>query len=75
MKDYVDLYFILQRFTLNDLLSLCAEKLPRPERALIPKAIVFFDDLDEEPPLYMKGRSIPFKEGNECLRARAARAY
>lgn len=75
MKDYVDLYFILQRFTLNELLSLCAEKPPQLDRALILKAIVFFDDLDEEPIRYMKGRSIPFKEVKEYLRAQAASAY
>lgn len=62
MKDYVDLYFILSKITLQELLALCAVKLPQLDRALIMKALVYFDDIDSDPILYMKDHAVPFDE-------------
>ncbi len=75
MKDYVDLYYILRRHPLNELLALCAVKLPQLDRALILKALVYFDDLDDEPIRYVKGNAISFDEVKTLLRAQAAKAY
>ncbi|MBK8338909.1 MAG: nucleotidyl transferase AbiEii/AbiGii toxin family protein [Flavobacteriales bacterium] len=75
MKDYIDLYFILQRFTLNELLALCAVKLPQLDRALILKALVYFEDLDQEPIRYVKEHELPFDEVKKFLRAKASKAY
>jgi len=75
MKDYVDLYFVLQRIPLHELLALCALKLPKLDRALILKALVYFDDLDHEPILYMKERSVPFAEVKKFLRMQARKGY
>lgn len=75
MKDYVDLYFILKRISLQELLVLCAVKLPQLDRALIMKALVFFDDLDDDPILYMKGHAIPFDDIKKFLRAQSRKAY
>lgn len=75
MKDYVDLYFILQRIPLKELLVLCAVKLPQLDRALILKAMVYFDDLDVEPILYMKEHEISFDEVKKYLTAQARRGY
>lgn len=52
MKDYVDLYFILQQIPLPELLDLCAIKLPNLDRMLILKSLVFFEDIPEEPILF-----------------------
>jgi hypothetical protein len=75
MKDYVDLYFILQRIPMHELLALCALKLPTLDRALIMKALVYFDDLDDEPILYMKDQAIPFDDIKKFLRAQARKGY
>lgn len=75
MKDYVDLYFILQRMSLQELLALCAVKLPQLDRALILKALVYFDDLDGEPILYMKDQEVPFEDVKKFLMAQARKGY
>ena len=74
-KDYIDLHFILQRIPLQDLLALCAVKLPQLDRALILKALVFFDDLDSEPILYTKDHAIPFEDVKKFLRQLARTGY
>ncbi len=75
MKDYVDLYFILRRIPLQELLALCAVKLPQLDRALILKAIVYFDDLEMEPIMYTQDHIVPFEDVKELLRAQARRGY
>lgn len=75
MKDYVDLYVILQRIPLHELLALCAVKLPQLDRALILKALVYFDDLDQEPVRYMKEYELAFAEVKKYLVAEARKAY
>lgn len=75
MKDYVDLYFILKRIPMHELLALCALKLPTLDRALILKALVYFDDLVDEPILYQKERAIPFDDIKKFLKAQARKGY
>ena len=75
MKDYVDLHFILQRIPLKELLALCAVKLPQLDRALVLKALVYFDDLDPEPILYTEGSEVPFRVVQRSLIEKARRAY
>lgn len=52
-KDYVDLYFILQKHSLSSLLQYCTQKFPQLDHALILKSLVYFADLVEEPIAYM----------------------
>jgi len=75
MKDYVDLYFILQRIPLPELLVLCERRLPRLDRALILKSLVFFDDVEEEPILYTGTGRVAFSEVKRFLRDQARTAY
>jgi hypothetical protein len=75
MKDYVDLYFILKHIPLQELLALCAVKLPQLDRALILKAIAYFDDLVDEPILYAQGAAIPFDEVKKFLRSQVRKGY
>jgi hypothetical protein len=75
MKDYVDLYFILQRIPLHELLVMCAEKLPQLDRALILKALVFFDDLDHEPIMYTQDHGSSFEEVKTFLIRQARTSY
>lgn len=75
MKDYVDLHFILQRIPLKELLALCAVKLPQLDRALILKALAYFNDIEPEPILFRNAQDVPFEEVKRALRSQAARGY
>lgn len=75
MKDYIDLYFILQRIPLMELLALCAVKLPLLDRALVLKAMTYFEDLEPEPVLFTKGREVAFEEVKRSLVVQARIAY
>jgi hypothetical protein len=52
VKDYVDLYYILQTIPLADLLTACKQKLPMLDTALLLKSIVYTDDLLDEPIMF-----------------------
>jgi len=75
MKDYVDLYFLLQRIRLSELLLLCAVKLPGLDRSLILKSLVYFEDVRPEPILFTKGHEVAFSEVQHFLRAQVAGTY
>lgn len=47
-KDYVDLYFILQKLSLDDLLESCRKKYRSLDEILILKSLSFFDDVQNE---------------------------
>lgn len=49
LKDYVDLYVLLDHISLAEILSFCAQKFPSLDRNLILKSMVYFDDIEEEP--------------------------
>lgn len=57
LKDYVDLYFILQRINLSRLIDLTRQKLPTIDSNLILKSLVYFEDVEQEP--------ISFKHSHE----------
>ena len=48
MKDYVDLYFILQSVNLDELLEGVIKKFPEIDINLILKSLVYFDDIIDE---------------------------
>lgn len=75
LKDYVDLYFVLQGIPLTELLDLCAVNLPQLDRALIVKAMTYFDDLDDEPVRYMPGKDVSLVEVRRFLIERARQVY
>jgi len=54
-KDYVDLFFILQQYSLHDLFALARTKYPGMNESLYLKALVSYDDVDLSPIQYVKG--------------------
>ncbi len=56
-KDYVDLYFIFQKYKLAQLLELAGKKFPALDENLTVKSLTYFDDIIEE--------AIVFKNNNE----------
>jgi hypothetical protein len=60
-KDYVDLYFILQRVSLSSLLDRTREKFPSLDSNLVLKSLVYFDDIIDEPIAYKDDHQTDFK--------------
>jgi hypothetical protein len=63
MKDYVDLFFILKSFNLEDLLKLSEVKFSgQLDRNLILKSIAYFDDVEQEGIIYKNNNEVSFDE-------------
>lgn len=58
LKDYVDLYFILQTNTLADLLSLAKRKMPDLDSNLILKSLVYFADIGPEKIIFKNNNNV-----------------
>ena len=54
-KDYVDLYYILQTCSLADMLGDAKQKFPELDQSVILKALVYFDDVEQEHILFKNG--------------------
>jgi len=54
-KDYVDLYYILKIYDLNELITIAEQKHPDFEKTIYLKALLSFDDVDNMPIRYLKG--------------------
>lgn len=57
-KDYVDLYYILQKLSLVDLFLALADKIPELDTALVLKSLVYFDDLEIEPLSFKNNKEV-----------------
>lgn len=58
-KDYVDLYFILNRHQLIELFAMAKKKYPGIDESLYLKALLSFEDVDRSPILYIKEFETP----------------
>jgi len=66
-KDYVDIYYILQDYSLEELLNFADDKYPNFNRNLALKSLVYFDDVTEEPLEFLDGDAPDFDEVKEYL--------
>lgn len=71
MKDYVDLYFILQTAGLAELLKLAEKKFPGLDKNLILKSMAYFEDIEPEPILYKHHHETDFEEIKSFLSQKA----
>lgn len=67
LKDYVDLYFILHKISLEELFKLTKEKFPTIDINLILKSLVYFDDIQEEPILFKHNDDVSFESIKKYL--------
>lgn len=67
LKDYVDLYEILQQKDLHELLQQIPQKFPTLDTNLILKSLVYFDDIVDEPILFKHGKNISLNTIKEFL--------
>jgi hypothetical protein len=55
LKDYVDLFVILHDITLKDLLKAASKKFPTIDSNVFLKALVYFEDIEDEPVIFQPG--------------------
>jgi predicted nucleotidyltransferase component of viral defense system len=59
-KDYIDLYFILQKLSLAEVLQSLNKKLPELDINLVLKSLVYFKDVSKEPIKFKNNHNIDF---------------
>lgn len=69
-KDYIDLYYILQKISFKDILEKVSQKLPDLDISLILKSIVYFDDIGEEPIIFKNNNFVDMSEVKKSLEER-----
>ena len=62
LKDYVDIYFVLKKITLGELLEKMNQKMPDLDQNLILKSLVYFDDVADERMMFKHGFDASRKE-------------
>lgn len=72
-KDYIDLYFLLDIFSLQDILGFAREKYPTLDRNLLLKSIVYFDDVTEERMLFKNNKDVSFDDVKKRLQKEVKR--
>ena len=68
LKDYVDLYYILQTHSLVYILADAKQKFPELDQSVILKALVYFNDVVQEHILFKHGYAREFPVVKEFLR-------
>jgi len=48
-KDFIDIYFLLKKFSMQDLFHFYEEKYPGGSKFLVTKSLLYFVDADEDP--------------------------
>ena len=61
-KDYIDLYFILQKEPLAKILKKLSKKLPQLDETLVLKSLIYFKDIVMEPIRFKIGLETDFDE-------------
>ena len=54
-RDYVDIYFLLKKYNLKEIINLCKRKYPAFEVSVFLKALLSYDDVEITPIMYASG--------------------
>lgn len=54
-RDYVDIYFLLKKYNLEEIINLCLQKYPSFEVSVYLKALLSYDDIEIVPIKYISG--------------------
>jgi predicted nucleotidyltransferase component of viral defense system len=65
-KDFIDLYFLLKKFSFQEIISFYEEKYDDASIYLALKSLLYFEDADKEPPLNML-IEIPWEEVKKAI--------
>ncbi len=69
-KDYIDLYFILQDYDLAGLINDIPDKFNDLDANMVLKSLVYFNDVETEPILFLPGQEVDFEIVKKFLVAR-----
>jgi hypothetical protein len=66
-KDFIDLYLLLQHFSLKEIVNFYLKKFPDGSEFLVLKSLTYFDDAEKEaaPKMFM---NVTWQEIKECIR-------
>lgn len=67
-KDYIDLYYILHKIELKELLKKASKKFKDLDQNLIIKSLVYFKDIDQEPIKFKNKNKVSKKEIEDFLK-------
>jgi hypothetical protein len=67
VKDFVDVYFMLERFSLGELVRAFEVKYPDINKDMLTKSLVYFGDVRRDMPVDYIGRSVRWEEIEERL--------
>lgn len=67
IKDYIDLYYILKKIKLADLIVLAKQKYPNIDSSLILKSLVYFKDIENEKIIFKNNKKIEFDKVKKFL--------
>jgi len=67
-KDYVDLHYILKDIPIDKILDDAVKKVPELDQNVILKALVYFEDIENEHIMYKEGHQIQFDDVKDFLR-------
>ncbi len=67
-KDYIDLYFILQKMQLKNILDKLPRKLPELDVNLVLKSLVYFKDIHQDPIKFKNNQNINFQRIKDFIR-------
>ncbi len=60
LKDFIDVYFLLEHFSISQMLQFFTRKYPNTNSVIALKSLTYFDDIDEtiDPPMLLKSLPI-----------------
>jgi hypothetical protein len=67
IKDYIDIYYILKKIKLADLIVLVKKKYPNIDNGLILKSLVYFKDIENEKIIFKNNKKIEFDKVKKFL--------
>ena len=62
LKDFIDIYFLLEYFSIDDMLEFFEEKYPNMNSLIALKALAYFDDIDEAVDTPKLAKPLPFEK-------------
>ena len=72
IKDFVDIYYLLDKYDLKTMLGFYLEKYNQPNDLLILKSLIFFDDVEEsEWPILIKEPDLKWKDAKRKIQKKS----
>ncbi len=75
LKDYVDLYYILQEYDLATILKACSEKYPHMDSNVFLRGLTYTDDVEIQKIIFKNGYQITMKEIDKLLQSQVKNYY